>query len=343
MRVIDALARIARHHREFVRPPFEWKAIEGSPFVQFRSLVEHLFASYPVPKFMAAAWLSGNERSAAWQQRLFLHLGAGRSIRQFDTKIRLTKSMVGHFMKAPDDLTVEGALRWGQVRGLGGNNCLARAVVQTRLAVATTDEPFWESVIRFLVSNAKISQAEVREIVDFIHQQRFEAADTVVGRGAGSRPLQPDFTIRGRSLMSLRRHMTHWREETLPQCTGTGIRKPATWPRTGIGAFRYAEQNRCWTIDELLTDWELRVEGSILQHCAARYIGACARRQTSIWSMKLDDGVRRRRILTIEVDPATRTIWQAKGKRNRDPDTIAVRVLNRWAEKEGLTCRMCCD
>lgn len=213
---LAALIEIARRRQDWLRPLHRWSRPEASSFVQFRSLVNHLFPKYSVSNFMAAVWLRESSEASRWQD-LFVHLGRGRSIRQFETPIRLTKLMARFFMLAADDLTVEQALRWAQVRGLGGDPQLARTIIGTVLANLTTDEPFWESVIRFLIANASPTHEEVRQIVEFIHQQKFEAAEQVWGRGAGNEPLQPNFEIRGRSLRSLRRHMSHWREEILPR------------------------------------------------------------------------------------------------------------------------------
>ena len=172
-------------------------------------------------------------------------------------------------------------------------------------------------------------------MVWFIDKQRFRPADTVWGPGAGLQPLQPEFTLRGRSLMSLRRHMANCRTELLAKLPPLIPSTPG-WERTNIGPFRQAQGDVLWTIDELLTDKELRVEGGIMQHCVATYIHDCARRRTSIWSMKVQQGERRKRLLTIEVAPRTRTIWQAKGRRNSPPNDLANEMLHRWAEQEGL-------
>lgn len=335
-RIIGGMVRMARQWPSWVRPPEGWAAPPASPFVQFRSLAGHLFARYAVPNFMAAVWLGGDSEQASWQQGLFLHLGLGRSVRQYRTPIRLTREMARYFMQAPDDLSVELALRWSQVRGLRGEDRLARAVLQTCLAQPTADEPFWESVVRFLVRNEPLSEEEARQIVEFLHRQRFQPAEVVWGRGAGPEPLQPEFSLRGRSLMSLRRHMVHWRDEVRPKPPSLSVQAESVWPRTGIGPFRSSVDGRLWTIDELLTGRELRAEGGIMRHCVATYIPQCARRRTSIWSMRVWEEDRQRRVLTIEVSPATRIIWQAKGKRNAAPDETARSVLLRWARQEGL-------
>lgn len=333
--IVAALGEIARRRAQWLRPLHEWLAPPASPFVQFRSLAKHLFARYPVPNFMAAVWLGGDRQSARWIE-LFLHLGRGNSVRRFETPIRLTKSMAGHFMQAPHDLSVEQALRWAQVRGLGGDAGLARTMVETRLAASTADEPFVVSLIEFLIRNAPLPLAEVREIIAFVHAQRFEPAEATWGPGAGPAPLQPDFTIRGRSLRSLRRHMANWREDVLKLRPELTVRSDTTWPATEIGPLRFDDGDRVWTVEELLSGKSLRVEGGIMRHCAASYVDACVRGWSSIWSMKAHQGDRSRRMLTIEVFPAIRTIWQAQGRRNSAPDERSWRILKRWAEEQGL-------
>lgn len=154
--VLAGLVEIARRRVAWLRPIHKWLPPDASSFVQFRSLIQHLFAQYRVPNFMNSVWLRSRPEAVTWQD-LFLHLGRGKSIRQFDTPIRLTKRMARYFMLAPDDLSVEQALRWAQVRGLGGNARLARTVAETSLRVPTTDEPFCETLIQFLVRGRSIS------------------------------------------------------------------------------------------------------------------------------------------------------------------------------------------
>src|SRR5262249_45026922 len=96
------------------------------------------------------------------------------------------------------------------------------------------------------------------------------------------------------------------------------------------------ESLRCWTIRELLTSGELFLEGQAMRHCVASYLDRCARRLSSIWSMQVDTGRGPRRSLTVEVDPARKTICQARGRGNRLPRQAERQVLERWAKREGL-------
>ncbi|HEX5471094.1 MAG TPA: PcfJ domain-containing protein [Lacipirellulaceae bacterium] len=333
--ILAGLVEIARRRGGWLRPIHKWLPPQASQFVQFRSLVNHLFARYMVPNFMASVWLRPRPEAASWLA-LFLHLGRGKSIRQFDTPIRLTKRMARYFMLAPDDLSVEQALRWAQVRGLGGKAKLARTVVDTWLRVPTTDEPFCKTLIEFLVSNWPMSLDEVRQIIQFVHDQRFQPAETTWGLGAGPEPLQPDFVVRGLSLRSIRRRMAHWREEVIRMNPTLVVQSDTIWPATDIGSFRYDDGDVLWTVEELLSGKALKVDGGIMDHCVATYIHACFRRWTSIWSLKAHEGERSRRILTIQVSPRTRRILQAKGRKNVAPDEQSWLVLKQWANQERL-------
>jgi hypothetical protein len=129
--------------------------------------------------------------------------------------------------------------------------------------------------------------------------------------------------------------MVNWREElsaNLPPL----VLSTSRWERSPIRPFRHVQDGAIWTIDELRSDQELRVEGGIMQHCVADYSHDCARRRTSIWSMKVQRGSRRKRELTIEVRPQTKTIYEALGKRNSPPTAVTQELLDRWAHQEGL-------
>jgi hypothetical protein len=68
----------------------------------------------------------------------------------------------------------------------------------------------------------------------------------------------------------------------------------------------------------------------------AAYADRCARRLTSIWSMRVETGAGRRRVLTIEVDPVDRAVRQARGVANRRPRPAELDVVASWAVREGL-------
>lgn len=56
----------------------------------------------------------------------------------------------------------------------------------------------------------------------------------------------------------------------------------------------------------------------------------------SIWSLQSHGSLKSHRVLTIEVLPTTRTIVTALGKCNADPEPDARRIMEMWAEQQGL-------
>ena len=331
---IRACNRISHFWPKWIRSPESWTAPDGNSCVQFRALVNHLFAKRPTPNFIARIWLSDEP----WERQLFLHLAAGKSLRKFQMPLafQLSREAARSFMQAPDDLAPMQALRWAQVQALGGDQQLARLLSFSPLLAAPTDhEEFWETVILFLVGNSHLPVEEVIEIVTFIHQQKFQPGETLV-TGAGREPLQPSFSLDDRTLGDLRRHMINWRAERQSQPLPPPPKPSQTWERTPIGSFRYVEGKEAWTIDELLSANELRVEGRIMRHCVATYIHRCVCRTTSIWSMKVHESGSSKRVLTIEVIPGTRLIRQVKGLRNSTPTATAQNLLRQWALQEDL-------
>lgn len=334
-----ACMRLVWRSQLWVRPPETWVAPAANASVQFRSLVSHLLDEYPVPPFMPLVWLQPDAR---WEIDLYLHLASGRSVRQFESQhprfghLCVTKRMARLFMTAPDDFSPAAALRWAQVCALGGDYRLARGLAGTVvLSSLTNHEVFWEQVIRFLIREQPFCCEEAAQIVDFVHRQRFQPAEKVWGEGAGDSPLQPDLSLQGRSLMSLRRHMTNWRTELVSRRPNL-ISPACGWPGTDIRPLQLCLGPQTWTIEELRSDQQLRAEGGIMGHCVALYISDCARGQTSIWSMRVRDEVRVRRVMTIEVHPRHRRILEFRGKTNSMPDELPMKMLQRWADQEQL-------
>jgi hypothetical protein len=338
--VNGGLLALALHHEDWLRPVESWDPPPGNATPQFASLARHLFALYPVPPFMTSAWLEAPPDKPLPEQQWYKHLGRGHSIRTAPLPLPFTRAMAHHFTQTPDHFPVRLALRWGQVRGLGGWPALARAVVATRLGREFGNEDFWLTVLRFFVHHPRMDLAHVRPVVDFLQHQRFEVREVFVpGRGVvPEAPPRPDYSLRGRTVASLLRQVEEWLKDE-----GRRRRGPVlVWARSRIGELDYVEGTarlaiaRRWTLRELLTSHELFLEGEALDHCVATYAARCARRQTTIWSLQVDAGTGPHRALTVEVDPATRLLCQARGKANRPPRRGERAVLEHWAAREGL-------
>jgi hypothetical protein len=248
--------------------------------------------------------------------------------------------MAHHFMQAPADFTAEAALRWGQVRGLGGPERLVRAVIGTRLGADFRDDDFWTTVLQFFVANPMLDLAQVGPIIDYLHQQRFVSQDVFVAPGVVERrgPAQPALTMKGRTPASLLRQVEAW-HRTLAK-----VEQPkAQWPPSGIEGFEFVEgagpggHAKIWIITELLSTKALVAEGRTMKHCVATYAHSCASGACSIWTLEAETFEGRSKILTVEVHNTSRSICQARGKCNMLPGEKHRGILRRWAERSGLT------
>jgi hypothetical protein len=130
------------------------------------------------------------------------------------------------------------------------------------------------------------------------------------------------------------RRVEEWRAQ---QPHAEPERRSIRWARSTIGEYRSQdEQGQTWTIRELLSSDELAAEGKAMDHCVATYTDWCSKRLTTIWSMEIEAVEGRKRMVTVEVNPARREVVQASAESNADPDTASLSMLAEWARQEGL-------
>ncbi|MEW4451566.1 PcfJ domain-containing protein [Bremerella sp. JC817] len=338
---IRTLKTVAEKRLHWASTPESWippqaKGVPLSHRVTLRSLMGHLFERYPVPDFMAYSWLSTT--AVRWHEALYLHLASGKGVRQFPDRsaIPLPPKAARFFMQAPDDFTPTEAMRWSQLRSYGVRKKIATDIARyTTAGSEVGNESFWETVFRFFVRENVTDEDEAFAIYDFIEEQKFRPGIEVWGRGADERPLQPDFTMKGRTLKSLRRHMVNWREQILAKRPELAM-KTFQWDSSPFQSMVHQEGNVKWLMFELLSDRALILEGAAMDHCVATYIDSCAKHQCSIWSLRLHEQGSPKRMATIEVMPNEKSIVQAKGKCNNQIDDNSHRILEYWAEREGL-------
>jgi hypothetical protein len=344
--VNKALLAMALHHSDWLAPVQTWIPSGASAWRELASLAEHLFARFPMARFMTSAWLAGEPGRPAPEQRWYKQLGLGHSLRRIGLPMRVTRAIAHRFSQAPDHLTVVAAIRWAQVLALGGSDSLASAVLATRLGRHLENESLWETAIQFFVNHPELELSQIGPIVDFLQHQKLEWREGVSSDGEFGLqpPPQPHLTLKGRTPASVLRLVAAWHEDL-----GTGHLVERRWPRSRIGELRWIErvttmspggqpctEARLWTISELCSSSALVLEGRAMQHCVAAYVPACLHGQTTIWSLQLETRRGRRRVLTIELDPSTRSVRQARRKCNRLPSEAERGVVQRWAAQESL-------
>ncbi len=323
------LAALAHHHRRWIRQPETWSSTiqqGGHPqsVDQFGSLARHLLAQFDVPRFMDEVWFDEYGPEALQRQNAFIHIGSGGSARDLDLPVQLTRRMAHMFMQGKNRDSLAHNLRWSQVLGVGGDQQMARTILKTRLGRHLEHDEFWSTVVLFLASNPLIDPTQVGPMIDYVHNMRF-APRRVVREGGGvdeAPPPQPDFTMKGRSAKKLLRQVDAWHGHL------TRVRDVVfqSWQTSGVRPYELEEELPelgpvRWTVQELLSSWELAAEGTALDHCVVSYSDQCADGQTAIWSIGLqrEGEETRENVLTVAVDVGKRAITQARGRFNMLP------------------------
>lgn len=346
MPYLQALLRLYERKGQWLRDPLEWKPATHNARRQFSSLLRHLLARFDVPVFLDAAWLR-SDRGAFRFRDWFIHVGRGNNIRTAKTPYPLTKMIAHHFINAPDDTTIEGALMLADVQSLNGSARLASALMATRLGhriEADLDKrAFWLSVYRFFIANPLLDLQHAGPIVDFLNFQKFETQEVLVGPGRVERrpPPQPNLTMTRRTPDSLLRQVDEWHGELRIRSRNDG----RFWRASGIRSFTMQTGPRdrpheqvSWTTRELLSGADLADNGRDLRHCVASYASSCAAGACSIWSLDRKtrgEDAHTESVLTIEID-AKGTLIQARGLANRWPTEQEKNVLAAWSQTAGL-------
>lgn len=337
---ILGLQNLSAHYTDFIRPVQTWKPAEESKRQIFASLAHHLLAKYPVQFFMNSAWLRQTHDRVRIQQDWYIKVSRGYSIRRLEVPVDMTRRMEHLFLQSPDHFTVEAAVRNAQVLGLGGTKKLARAVLATRLGRKLENEAFWKTVIQFLINVRNLNTDHVHPIVDFLYHTKFARREVYTDDGVVHlEPPQPEFSVKGRTFESLMRLVERWHKALAVDQSNSTF----TWRKSKINDFQYLEEtnhplhaHRIWRITELMSGAELAAEGKAMKHCVSSYARSCFHGKTTIWSMKREVNQSTKRMLTIEVDPFSRKICQARGKCNSKPDKNSLRIMNKWMQREGL-------
>lgn len=339
---IHALLSLARQTSNWIRPLETWKPKTHNVRRQFASLAFHLLANYSVPAYFDSAWFVSDSEQAVKQQGWYCSIGNGVSPRKLDLPLRLTRRMAHHFLRAPSNYSIDAALRYGQVMGLGGSPRLVAAVLSSRIGTSFENNDFWVTVIRWLIAHPAVENRHIGPLIDYVHFRRF--GDDVESTDADGPTQSPTatavFEIRGRTASALLRQMHEWHGDLRKSPDAPHLE----WLPSGIMPLDWTEsvdaegKQRRWTTVELLSRKALFDEGMAMRHCVASYVSFCVGGGTSIWSLGVEvDGGSRKRRLTIELSVNSRVVCQVRGKANRLPNEREMTLVRRWAAEAGLT------
>lgn len=333
---LEALRNIARHHDDYLVWPSTWSGGEASVYVLVHSLASHLFCRYPVPRILGPVWFGGDSAAERAPRRWFLEHGGGRRFREIpDLPMKMTRKMERILLHSPPHLPVRAAMRRAEILGLGGPPELVDAVLATPLAHDLEHGDFWRSTMHWLVNHwSELEPAQIGPIVQFLRRIRIEPLEIATSAGlVTTAPLEPSFTLTGRSPASVLRLCAQWQHEVL--LTGRGLIR---WPSSGLPSMGWQDELGEWRLFELLGNDALQIEGRTMRNCVAAYWRECLAGRSSIWSLSLRDpsGSYLSRC-TIELRTATKTIVQIRGPQNRPALGRLRAMIQDWAARAGLT------
>jgi hypothetical protein len=305
----------------WIRPLRTWVPQGEDSRSRLLSLVTHLFARYPVPQMLYLEWLTAPERSRMKWLCWFVLLGHGCSLHQAAATFgwQIARKFYQYFAAAPQSMQPTEAAIYAEIMRLGGSTVEFRRMIAHPAYVidptAISDQrghlPFWQDTVLWLSRHrAALTDQQAALVLHWAMHQYTERA-----RG-GDTP----FTLRGVGRQRAIEESNAYQAQ---------IDRPYwnyQWQGHGWD-WEYAETEQSrWTFTELTNGEELYHEGRALHHCVGSYAPRSAAGHSAIVSLRHDD-LRR---ITIELNPRTKNIVQARGAYNREATVVELAIIQRW-------------
>lgn len=317
-----------------VRKPETWQCPKGNFQARFRHLLRHLFAGYHVPEFMEKVWLKENEEA----QQFYIDLGQGAAVygHPYLKDVVMSRKTAHWFRQAPAKCTVAQAVRWAQLRTVGKDKLLFRAVSHSFLGKNLSNDEFWSEAMRWLAQQNKVEYELVRPLLRYIDYRkfgRFQLANVTMPLPAPD----PDFSFSGRTFSSLVKAMQDFEttikmDRDLDQASWS----PAPFPDFDWEKHPETEKKRSgFRMVQIVNYKDLVEEGVRQNHCVATYSHSCTNGYTSIWSLRLCEDEQERSLVTVELTNSALQVNQVKGQNNRLADTFEANMVLDWASRIG--------
>ncbi|QDT43215.1 hypothetical protein Pan241w_33150 [Gimesia alba] len=343
---LGGLFWITERYADWIRPIEKWKPRTNNARQMFASLLRHLFGYYEVPSFFDSVWFLNPSKEARQMQKWYLNTGRGIRIPIREFPIPYTRKMLHHFLQAPARHNVYQAVRYAQIKNMGGSERQIDAMLATRLGRSFEDESFWVTVIRWFIAHPILDPARYESIIGYIQYHRFGSHTFFQNQEDREQhpPILPNFTIKDRHPETLLRAVEDWQHEF--EMRSNNENQTGVWEHSSINEFELYEGSDeckyliCWTIRELLDADALYIEGQKMNHCVATYASLCEEGTCSIWSLERETFDGCSKVLTIEVRNSTKTINEVRGNSNRIATAYETKILKRWADQAGLTLNL---
>jgi hypothetical protein len=308
----------------------------------------HLFARYPVAEHLEQIWTGCTGLGAdetVLRKRWYIVAAGGGSLYSAGAGVWLSRKEVHAFLNPLGRPGFDEAIWQAIARSYASDTSVALRIAHSRFAQTPRAQlGYWREVVRFFCAHPTTVE-EMNDLCDYL-ADRYRR--------------DRDFSLKGRSLTSLRRQMREWhydleaiarieaarrRAETArnrargpmagPEPSGDG------WSGAAIADWSWSPSSKVrakreeYVVVQLRTAADLVIETRAMRHCVASYAAKCIGGRASIWSLRRRAGGNTDRLLTIEVD---RHCWaiQVRGFANRAPHSEERNILERWAQARGI-------
>ena len=300
----------------------------------------HLYAIYPVPAALEAIWLDSSGLDAneiklrkAW----YIAAAGGNSLYKAGASAWLSRKEVHCFLNVSGEFGFEEAFWFAIVRSYTGDNGLAARLARTKIARTPRGElTFWREVARFFCEQPT-SKEEIDDLCDYI---------------AAMHRRDKAYSLKGRTLASLRRQMSQWHRdiaaiERIEAMRRRAADKAALAPGSAWEGSRLEDweweppakeakaHGERFFVRQLKTAEDLVAESRAMHHCVSTYAVKCIAGNASIWVLRRKALGKAERLLTIELDPQHRAV-QVRGFGNRLATLEEQKILKRWAKAKGV-------
>ena len=343
------LLRVAAYTDHWRRlPETWWPDFSMAPKLQWIDLLQHLFQAYVLPDCFASAWLTRGPLSHL-ERDWYCHAAAGRSLRRAPGMPATATPRALHLMmRAPSELTIRQALRWGQARAAGCPFRLVWEIIHSAMVNDISNDRVWWRLMQKTAVARNFPARDWSLLVDGLQ--------LIIARDGLSRATQ----LLDLPLADLRIHCRRL-FVTLLNCTQSdgSIFKPqslkkssfrqelkhlalAVWPsipRVNRVCVIHTEDS-IWTFHALTNVVQLLAEAKAHRHCVASYRKKCQSGKSAIFSMRCtsrtDPNLSSQRRLTIEVDPTALRIIQVCGRWNRRASQSEREIISEWIQRNGV-------
>ncbi|MDM7860529.1 PcfJ domain-containing protein [Alteromonas sp. ASW11-36] len=321
LNAVEHMARIATY-----RDVDSWQPQGKGYRTLLVSLAEHLFAAYPMPEFIwSVFWATADRQMMKQVARIAYGTSVFALCESGSLPVPLTRRQCHALMQLPASLNFIEAIRYVQVMSCGGSYALFQAWSKLRPIMVIQEpamEQFWQQVLLWCCKQTELSVQVLPQLVEYLR----------VRKGADRQ-----FVLHKQSYKNVLYAMYEWQRHEAMRKKASGQNLPESgwlpldW-KESMSTKRGRIVTQQWQVDEILSIERLLAEGIAMNHCVYGYRNAIKRGNCSIWSLRHNQ----QRVITIEVNNASRRVVQVKGKYNREPSNAERQAVVHWAVSNNL-------